>query len=226
MSDGLRRGHEADLQFTVGVVVLAAGSGSRMGHKPKCLLEVNGVSMVRRLLKACMDAGVSEQVVVLGHHAERIAQELQELPVTLTVNPDIKSGRASSLKQGLKALPSRIDAVLVALADQPLIHSQEIIDLVKAYRVRPPGCELVQPSVDGLPGNPVMFSPTVREEILAGGAGFGCRQWQAVKPLSVQRWVTPNRHYRTDVDTPGDIEALEARTGLSFRWPVDLMEST
>jgi molybdenum cofactor cytidylyltransferase len=210
-------------RLTVGAILLAAGSGSRMGHRPKSLLELGGIALIRRQIIALSGAGVDELVVVLGHHAERIAQAVQEFPVTVVRNPDPDAGQVSSLRIGLQALPPRIDTVLVALADQPLINSQDINDLIGAYKKRPQGSQVVQPEVDGQPGNPVMFSAEVREQILAGEANIGCKQWQSAHPQDVYRWVTANTRYRTDVDTPEDIEALAARTGHRLRWPADLL---
>ena len=60
------------------------------------------------------------------------------------------------------------------------------------------------------------------EEILAGAANVGCRQWQAAHPEAVCRWATTNQHYRTDMDTLDDIEALAAGTGHRLCWPADL----
>ncbi len=210
-------------RLAVGAVLLAAGSGSRMGHKPKCLLELGGVPLIRRQLIALSGAGVDELVVVLGHHAERIEPVVRDFPVTVAVNADPDAGQNSSLRLGLLTLSGKIDTVLVALADQPLINAQDINDLIGAYKKRPAGTEVVQPTVDGLPGNPVMFSQSVREQILAGEARVGCKQWQAANPQAVHPWATPNTRYRTDVDSPEDIEALAARTGHRLRWPADLL---
>ncbi len=209
-------------RVVVGAVLLAAGSGSRMGNRPKCLLELGGVSLIRRQLIALSGAGVDELVVVLGHHAERIEPAVRDFPVTLVRNLDPDAGQVSSLRLGLQALTGKIDTVLVALADQPLINSQDINDLIGAFKKRPEGTEVVQPTVDGLPGNPVMFSQSVREQILASEASIGCRQWQAAHPHAVHAWVSSNQRYRTDVDSPEDIEALAARTGHRLRWPSDL----
>lgn len=206
----------------VGAVLLAAGAGSRMGHRPKSLLELGGVPLIRRQLIALSGAGVDEVVVVLGHYAERIEEAVKEFPVTLVRNLEPDAGQISSLRLGLKALSPKLDAVLVALADQPLINSQDINDLIGAYKKRPAGAQVVQPMVDGLPGNPVMFSAEVRDQILLGDANVGCRQWQAAHPAQVHAWLSGNNRYRTDVDTPEDIEALAARTGHRLKWPLDL----
>ncbi|HMQ71556.1 MAG TPA: NTP transferase domain-containing protein, partial [Rubrivivax sp.] len=56
----------------VGAVVLAAGAGERLGRRPKCLLELDGVPRLARLLDALAAAGVAPVVVVSGHHAGRV----------------------------------------------------------------------------------------------------------------------------------------------------------
>ena len=209
-------------RLVVGAVLLAAGSGSRMGNRPKCLLELGGVPLIRRQLIALSGAGVDELVVVLGHYADQIEPAVMDFPVTLVRNPDPDAGQNASLRLGLQTLSPKTDTVLVALADQPLINSQDINDLIGAYKKRPEGTQVVQPNVEGQPGNPVMFSGDVRDQILAGEAKVGCKQWQSAHPEAVHRWVTSNQRYRTDVDSPEDIEALAARTGHRLRWPVEV----
>jgi CTP:molybdopterin cytidylyltransferase MocA len=209
-------------RLKVGAVLLAAGTASRMGGRPKCLLELGGVPLIRRQLIALSDSGVDEVVVVLGHDAERIAPLVQSFPVTVVRNPRPEDGQVSSLRLGLAALGGEPDAVLVALADQPLIDAQDIGDLIEAYKTRPEGTAVLVPTVDGLPGNPVMFAAEVKDEILASEVSLGCKQWQAAHPERVQRWITANPRYRVDVDTPEDIEALAERTGHRLKWPASL----
>jgi hypothetical protein len=64
-----RTGETFHSRVTVGAVLLAAGSGSRMGHRPKCLLELDGVPLIHRLLIALNGAGIDQVVVVLGRSA-------------------------------------------------------------------------------------------------------------------------------------------------------------
>ena len=193
-----------------------------MGKRPKCLLELGGVPLIRRQLIALTGAGVDEVVLVLGHYAVRIEAAIKEFPLTRVYNPQPDAGQVSSLRLGLAALSPKLDAVLVALADQPLINAQDITDLIAAYKNRPATAQVVQPTVAGLPGNPVVFSAGVRQQILAGAAHLGCRQWQAAHPEQVHPWLTSNSHYRVDVDTPQDMQALASRTGQRLQWPLDL----
>ena len=57
-------------RLAVGAVLLAAGSGSRMGQRPKSLLELGGVPLIRRQLIALSGAGLDEGVLGLGHYVE------------------------------------------------------------------------------------------------------------------------------------------------------------
>ena len=208
--------------------MLAAGAGSRMGHRPKCMLQLDGLSLLERQLQAMTLAGVSPIGVVLGHHAERILQDgaVARWAAQPVLNPQPDDGHVSSLRTGLRALPSDLDAVLVALADQPLIDAQAVLALLQAFAQRPAGTQLLQPIVQGLPGNPVVFSGAVVGQILAGGDEMGARQWMQAHPEAVYRWETPHSLFRLDVDNESDRLAVEQLTGQSLSWPHDLNLST
>jgi molybdenum cofactor cytidylyltransferase len=210
----------------IGAILLAAGSGSRLGNRPKCLLELDGVPLICRQLAALTQVGVAELVVVLGQHADRIAPVLENLPVHIARNMDPNAGQSASLHLGLQALSRQADTVLVVLADQPLIDAQDLRDLMAAYANRVADIQVVQPHVDGLPGNPVMFSSDVSAAILRDETSAGCRGWQAARPSQVLRWETANTHYRFDVDCPEDIDAFALLTGQRLLWPPDLANAS
>jgi molybdenum cofactor cytidylyltransferase len=209
-------------RVVVGAVVLAAGAGSRLGHRPKCLLELGGVPLIRRTLIALSGAGVDEVVVVLGHHAELIEPLVQDFPVTLARNPQPDDGIVSSQRVGLAALAGKLDAVMVVLADQPLLGAADITALIGAWKKRPEGTRVVQPHVGGERANPVIFDASVRDDIITGQLNAGCRQWQAAHPEQVLAWASDNRRYRVDIDTAEDIAAFERDTGHVLRWPAGL----
>lgn len=207
-------------RVVVGAVVLAAGAGERIGRRPKCLLELDGVPLIRRTLIALSDAGVDEVVVVLGHHADEIGPVVETFRVTVVHNPRPEEGQVSSQRVGLAALSDELDAVMVVLADQPLLNAQDLVAVLDAWNERAAGVDVVFPEVDGQRGNPVVFSADVRDEILAGEATVGCRQWQGRHPDRVVPFTTDNRRYRDDIDTDDDLERFERETGHALRWPV------
>jgi molybdenum cofactor cytidylyltransferase len=211
-------------RLAVGAVLLAAGAGSRLGGRPKALLELAGVPLIRRQVIALSGAGVDELVVVLGHHADAIEPIVRDFPVTLARNPSPEAGQASSVRIGLAALSGRLDAVIVALADQPLINAQDVAALIGAFKQRPAGTAMVVPRVDGVPGNPVVFDAALRDEWLAGAADAMCRRWRDAHPERVHWLASANRHYCSDIDTPEDLQRFAAQTGHALRWPASMAD--
>ncbi|RZL88038.1 MAG: nucleotidyltransferase family protein [Variovorax sp.] len=211
-------------RMLIGAVLLAAGAGSRLGGRPKSLLELGGVPLIRRQLIALSGAGVDEVVVVLGHHAEAIETAVREFPVTLVRNPSPDDGQASSVRIGLAALSPKLDAVIVALADQPVVNAQDITALIGAFKKRGQAA-MVVPRVAGEPGNPVIFEAALRDEWLAGDVNAACRRWRDSHPERVQWLDTDNGRYRIDIDTPEDLQRFVERTGHELRWPAGLAQA-
>lgn len=210
-------------RMSVGAVLLAAGASARMGGRPKALLELGGVPLVMRQLIALSGAGVDEVAVVLGHHGDAVEAAVRSLPITLVRNPSPEDGQVSSVRLGLAALSPRLDAVIVALADQPLIDAQDIVALISAYRKRGEA-SMVVPRVkraggETVPGNPVMFDAALREEWLAGSADLACRKWRERNPARVHWLDTENQRYCVDIDTPEDLERFAVSTGHRLVWP-------
>jgi len=199
-------------------VLLAAGSASRMGHRPKCLLERDGQALIRRTAQCLLDAGIQELVVVLGHYAQEIAPALAGLTVTVVINPHPEQGIISSQRLGLQSLSASCDAVVMCLADQPLIETQNITDLLQAFTQRPINTDLVFPQVQGQPGNPVALSAAVRAAVLQANDDFGCQTWRQHNHALVHAWASDNLNYITDLDSQADIADLQ-QCGIDLRWP-------
>jgi molybdenum cofactor cytidylyltransferase len=200
-------------------VLLAAGAGTRMGYKPKSLLELDGVPLIHRLITALQDAGVTELVVVLGHHASEIEPLLRNLEVKLVSNQNPDSSPVSSQRLGLQSLSGKTDAVLMALADQPLVEGKDVLQLMDAFKQRPEGKTLLFPRVQGQPGNPVIFTAAVRSAMLACPPEVGCKQWRQQHMSQVHAFDCDNPHFVQDVDMPEDIEKLRQSSGRQFQWP-------
>jgi molybdenum cofactor cytidylyltransferase len=225
-------------------VVLAAGTASRMGGRPKCLLQRDGQTLLNRLLTALEDAGIDETVLVLGHKADIIQASLgSRAPASLRgphrpamhihqlMNPQPTDGQNSSLHLGLaKAQSLQAQWLMVALADQPLLDAADLQALIAAVKAGPTGTQMLQPWVDNQPGNPVMLSQQVMSGLLAHskGASFadgtsskdlpGGKEWRQLNPQQVHQWPTSNPHYKVDMDTPEDIAALQTKYGVALTW--------
>ena len=102
--------------LSLAAVLMAAGAGARMGQRPKSLLELDGMPLICRQIMALRQAGVSELVLVLGHHAKSIEAAVKALNLSIVINPDPDAGPVGSQRLGLQSLSGHSDAVLMALA--------------------------------------------------------------------------------------------------------------
>jgi molybdenum cofactor cytidylyltransferase len=205
----------------IGAVLLAAGEGRRMNGIAKAAIEMQGVPLIKRALFGLSGAGVDEVVVVLGHQADLLEKMVQDFPVTIVRNPNYASGQMSSVQLGLENLTGTFDAVLICLADQPLLNTQDLTALIGAFKKRSSG-SIVIPRVHGQRGNPIIFDWQVRNEILAGQKNLGCRNYIDKNPELVSPFDTDNDHYVVDLDTPEDVEKLQKRLGLILKVPEPL----
>ena len=216
----------ANHTLRIGALILAAGEGARMGRMPKCLIRVEGQTLLRRLRDAMSAMGVARIVAVTGYHAEAVEAELARMPSTLSVkvirNPSPEAGQQSSVRTGLQALGAEFDLILVALADQPGVSSEELSELISAFRHRPDGTDVVLPIVDGQRGNPVAFSGGLIARLLTGGLKGGLRSYIDEHPEAVHRFVTGNPNFTLDLDTREDVERLSQTRGVLVQWPIGL----
>jgi molybdenum cofactor cytidylyltransferase len=159
-----------DAELSVGGVVLAAGASTRFGRN-KLLLHLNGDSLARRAAKAALEGGLDPVVVVLGHDADRIGQELSGLPVRTIVNADHARGMNTSLRAGVGAVPKDVAAVVVLLADMPFVTGDMIALLVQSYRQT--HAPLVASDYEGVHAPPTLYARPLFPE-LGGSEGDGC----------------------------------------------------
>ncbi|MBO9540578.1 nucleotidyltransferase family protein [bacterium] len=120
----------------MGLVLLAAGASTRLGH-PKQLLPFHGATLLRHMAEVALASPCRPVAVVLGYEAERMAREISDLEVAVIVEPGWNAGQGRSLSAGLGALlashPS-LSAVIVMLVDQPAVTSAHLAALVRLHQ--------------------------------------------------------------------------------------------
>ena len=214
-------GGEAVKEPRFAALVLAAGLSRRMGalYPPeqcppgqtaapnKLLLSFAGEPLVVRSVRTVLHTGFDQIVVVLGHQAEEVGRALEPLGVRTVLNPDFETGQVSSVRAGLAALLPPLDAVMICLADQPLLEVSDLGALKRAFRERPHG-SIVVPTHEGSRGNPVVIDWASAQETLLRGTNYGCRHFLDEHPEQVYRWPAPSDHFLRDIDVPGDVQPL------------------
>lgn len=196
---------------SVGAVVLAAGRSARMGEV-KQLLQLGRRTVLERTLASVRGAAVDKIVLVLGYAAEEIRRELSaELleGVTVAVNEGFAEGMSSSLRVGLAALGSQMDAALIVLGDQPLVRPETIDRIIMKYRES--GAEIVVPHFKGRRGNPVLLDRSVFPEAMALEGDTGFRAIFGSHAAGLIAVDVDDEGVLMDIDTRADYERIRAR---------------
>jgi molybdenum cofactor cytidylyltransferase len=198
----------AAVQKRIGAVVLAAGRSTRMGGPNKLLAEIRGRPLVRIASEEALASGASPVIVVTGHQRAEIEKALGGLPVRLAHNPDFADGLATSLKAGIRALPSDVDAAIVCLGDMPCIDPKLMRQLMAAFAPER-GVLVVVPTFEGKRGNPVLWSRRFFPDLMAIEGDVGARHLigrygEAVVEVPVAKGTL------VDVDTPESLAELKA----------------
>jgi bifunctional UDP-N-acetylglucosamine pyrophosphorylase/glucosamine-1-phosphate N-acetyltransferase len=112
-------------------IVLAAGAGTRMKSKhPKVVHELLGKPLVRWVIDAARQAGVTDVVTVLGHGREYV-EPLVSADTAIVVQPSRK-GTADAVNVCRDACKDIHGSLLVLSGDCPLITARTIAALVAA----------------------------------------------------------------------------------------------
>ena len=150
-------------------ILLAAGLSSRMGE-PKQLLPFGESTIVETVVDSMLGAKFNEVIVVVGHRASEIREQLGTRPVSTVFNPNYREGMLTSAQTGIRGLQES-DAFALMLVDQPFITSALIDRVVDAYVQTDKGIAL--PSYNYKRGHPVVFHQRYAGEILALGTDSG-----------------------------------------------------
>ena len=190
----------------VAAIVLAGGMSTRMGA-PKPLAMLGGRMLIERVLDTLMASGsVAPIVVVTGHLADQLDPILRGLPVVVAHNVDYeKGGMLSSIKTGIRALPTNSKAVLLALCDQPMVQPATVSALVSDWRARRP--RVLVPTHQGKRGHPIILSAVGFSEIssLAGDATL--KSYTSAHAAEILELEVEDAAVTRDIDTPADLAA-------------------
>jgi molybdenum cofactor cytidylyltransferase len=192
-------------------VVLAAGSSRRMGRN-KLLLELGGESVVRRATRAASAAGLDPVLVVLGHEAGRVREELSGLACRAVLNPDHAEGAGASIRVAIAALPPAVAAIVVTLADMPFVTAPMIRALVERYRAG--HATVVVSRYGDVEAPPTLFDRLLFGELLSIEGDRGARQ-VARRHRDEELAVTWPAEDLCDLDVAADYE--RARRHLAQR---------
>jgi molybdenum cofactor cytidylyltransferase len=184
------------------VAVLAAGLSTRFGGD-KLEAMCAGKPLGRWAIEAVEAAGLRPGTIVTGPEGVSFAGGW-----TRAVNPEPEAGLGSSLALAARLVPSGKEALLVLLADMPLVTPEYLREL--AARTAPAATRYP----DGHAGVPALLDRNLIEKAarLTGDRGAG-------PLLRGATLLDPPPGMLRDVDTAEDLAEVEAELLLQIRLP-------
>lgn len=186
-------------------IVLAAGSSRRFGSC-KQLAEYRGQALVRYAVRAAESVCGSNTVLVAGDDWRAVHAACAPLSGFLLRNDRPRSGMAGSIVAGVTAVAESADAVLIMLADQPLVDNRCLKQVINAWQQEDD--RIVCTAHAGIPGPPSIFPASCFPELQALSGDRGARSVLERHAERVLR--VPSAAASVDIDTPQDMARAHA----------------
>ena len=207
------------------IIMLAAGTSSRMGKENKMLLPYKDSPMVTH---CCMQAleflssysrstdTACRLVVVTGYRRQSVETALKpckafiedtdaRLEMLIVNNPSYRSGQFSSTKTGVRQAEDG-SPFFISLADMPLItaeHYERLVPLLDNHdAVRP----FYEKDGKRIPGHPVLHAPGLKDVILK--YPDNCSVSKILRSFDVYEPSFEDSSWSTDIDDDASYKAV------------------
>jgi len=166
-------------------IVLAAGASRRLGQ-PKQLVQLDGMTLLARTVRAvqaCCNGGI---ICVLGAGAAEIRSIAEDLGAEICVNTNWREGLGASIRAGVRRVPRASQALLLSVCDQPLVDAADMARLAAAWRAEPraiaaAGYDIGQHRICGVPA---IFPAAFRADLMALQGDRGAKTLIDQAPLT------------------------------------------
>lgn len=198
---------ESNGKPSLAAILLAAGPSSRLGES-KQLVKFRGECLVRQTARRTLGVKPERLVVVIGCEAERVADELEDLPLETVLNRDWARGMGASIAAGARALNRSVDGVLLMVCDQWRLRAADLTHLADTWRAHPQRI-VVACWKEGrayVTGPPVIFPGRLLQELKVIPPDRGARQVIDQHMDDVEFVELQNA--ADDLDRPEDLDAL------------------
>lgn len=188
----------------IAIIVLAAGSSSRMGRS-KQMLEISGEQLLLTSTKSALASDATKVMVVLGANEPAHRKIIEKLSVEIITNANWQTGMGSSLKKGLQKLlqtTPQLNAILVMVCDQPLLTTDHLNNLIQTFKTTK--SQIVASHYSGDTGVPALFEKSFFEELLNLENNSGAKKIIQQHKEVVHTIAFPQG--AIDLDTPDDYQ--------------------
>jgi molybdenum cofactor cytidylyltransferase len=194
--------------MNIGIIILAAGSSTRMGQS-KQLLKVQDDVLIVHAAKTALATGMTPVVVVLGADEKEHRLALNDINVEIVDNANWSRGMGSSLKAGLSHLEKKghVHAAVVMVCDQPMLPAAHLKELAAQYESTHK--RIVASYYAGTAGVPALFDQFLFGEIHDLPDEEGAKKIIMKHPNDTIAIAFPEG--AIDLDTPEDYKKFKGK---------------
>ncbi len=189
---------------TLFAIVLAAGESRRFGAT-KQLAAFGDGTLVGNAVRTAEAACGRHSMLVAGKRWPEVVAACAPLQGFFVINPRFAEGMSTSLRAGVQAVADSADAVLLMLADQPLVTEAHLDDLVAAWRASP--ASIIASHYADTLGPPAIFPRAYFAALCALSGDQGAKpllEADAANVISVA-----SDRAAIDVDRPEDLAGID-----------------
>ena len=188
---------------TVFAAVLAAGESRRFGRS-KMLESVQRETLVRRAANLAREVCGDCSILVAGHESAAVTSAAGAAPQFVIVNDHYEEGIGGSIALAAKAVSHVADALLLLLADQPLVTAQHLRALMSHWQGADD--EIVATAFAETMGPPVLFPRGAFDALGELTGDQGAKSLLQSSRFDVR--TIPFEDAAIDIDTPADLDKL------------------
>lgn len=147
------------------MVILAAGESKRM-PAIKQLLPWKNTTLLGNAIEQGLQSNVDAVYVVLGANSEKIKENITDFSIRIIENQHWKKGIGSSISCAVnyfKENKLNYNAILITLADQPLIDANHYNLLIQQYSTH--NHKIITSNIHNMPSVPAIFDAFYFEEL-------------------------------------------------------------
>lgn len=197
---------ENKFQNKIGIVILAAGSSSRLG-RPKQLLQYKETTLLNNTILEASKVQNSFVAVVTGANSESVLKELNSAEITTCFNLDWETGMSSSIVKGLNEillLNPDCEQCIFAVCDQPFVTASIFENLINEHDKT--GKAIVASAYSKTLGTPVLFHKKYFPELLELKGQEGAKK--IIKKYAEDTASIIFEKGNIDIDTEEDYDKL------------------
>ena len=198
------------------ILILAAGQSTRMIGINKLLKNLNGRTLVEKVVCQSLKSKASNVSIIIQEKDLEIENVLSLLPVKILKTSFENIGIGYSISKGMELLKKNDpEGVLILLGDMPDIttkHINRMIDEFINYSLQ----KIIRAcSQNMIPGNPVLFPTSFFDLLLKLKGDNGARKILNNYNHMTKYIILPKMTALTDIDTQEQYDEWRKRNSLS-----------